>query len=213
MVVTNNTWNVWDNTGFLVGSGPVIVAKSPEGDRAIVDGQYLGGMGTNLRANEPLAVPTYLDTGRARVRFANHPDVVLRTRTHVQRVQQSLFPQLLGPAVASTGYASHFYLYHHGQLEPAAFRYTWYVNGQEIVASSNQDTFNHAFSVDGWHSVQVRYQFANDEEVWQTLQVYSMNCGGPNQCLRAAPEPPPNDLPDAQKLEDLRRVKGYAARQ
>jgi hypothetical protein len=211
MLVTGNTWQVWDNLGRTRGSGGVQVFKFPTGDQARVEGQYIGGMGQIVSGVGEM--PTYRDTGRIRVKFAGQGDVVLRTQTFVQRIPHGQQPTLMGPTTASTGYPSHFYIYTHGTTEPVGLRYTWYVNGQEVVPYSYQHTLNHSFNVDGWHTVQAKVYWADNSEEWMTLNVYSMNCGGPNQCLRAAPEPPPTNLPDARMREASRWTRSINGRQ
>lgn len=203
MLSQGSDWKVWDNTGDLRGGGQIILIDDTHGDVMRVIGEYRGGMGNAVHFNPVV----YKDTGRVTVSFAGlSTAVTLRTEHFVQKVNPGDRPQLLGPSVASTGFAAHFYMYTTGSIEPYGFRYTWFVDGQEVQGYSYQHILNHVFNVDGWHTVQVRMFWGSFHEEWQTLSVYSMNCGGPNQCLRAPPGPPPDDLPDARHQQTSPRM-------
>jgi hypothetical protein len=202
--MSGGSWIVRNRNGGQVGSGSVTVLDQTTGDIAVVSGTYLGGTGTpfdSTQANQRI----FEDSATTTVSFAGTSSVVLKSRHVVLRSTQR--PQLLGPTVSSMGYPSHFYMYMSGP-EPVGFRYRWYVDGQEVVPYGNAHTFDHAFSVTGWHSVQVHVQWADDEDQWESLSVYAMDCGGPNQCLRAPPGPPPDDLPDARHQQTSPRMPG-----
>jgi hypothetical protein len=195
MITSGGFWQVRDNQQTQRGSGPIERARLQNVDWAIVEGFYLGGMGQPVATVSQDQV-VYADTGLVRVNFVNHPTAEITTVHHVLRTNRR--PILDGPLAPIAGRPTTWHVNPNGGGEPLGFRYEWYVDGTEVVPYSTEHAFDHTFSSEGWHSVQVRILWANDAEQWETRHVYvGPDCGLDNcQFVRASP--PPDALPDAR---------------